>query len=324
MTAKSVDELFQNLQSDIKMHGHLSSPEATGFYAMHCPICRKEDRKTGGFKFEADKIVYNCFRGSCDASTVYELGNYIPRKFKALMREMSITIPMGLRLQKSATGIKTKRVLDASLYKEHVYKQQDIPEGWVPIFESEHPKVEVWADYLGKRACSLADVFMIESGKYRGLAAIGMYYFDRLIGFQILVDGNGKKKYLTETINDNLIYIPERRPESVMIVCEGLLDAKCFPNTVATMHSKLSPEQAYHLRDSELWFLPDRGDNKFIDQFAMYPNAKMIVPNWKHKDLNAAVMDMGVMEVAERIRECLISDKKAAKMKYNLWRKTKK
>lgn len=315
------EEALAKLQNDIKLHANLGQQEATGFYALHCPICKKSDRKTGGFKFEQDKIVYNCFRGSCPASTVYQIDGYIPRKFKALMREIGVTIPLELRLNKNTTTRKKRVSLDPSLYREASFKQQEIPEGWVPIHESEHPKVGVWVDYLGSRACTLSDVFMIESGKYRGLIAIAMYYFDKLIGYQIVVDGKGKKKYLTETINDNILYIPERRPESIMIVCEGLLDAKCFPNTVATLHSKLSPEQAYFLRDSELWFLPDKGDNKFIDQFYLYPNAKFIVPNWKQKDLNQAVCDMGVMEVAERIRESLISDKKLAKMRYNMWRK---
>jgi hypothetical protein len=317
---KTEQEAFTDLQSEIMSSCGLNSQEATGFYALYCPMCKKENKKTGGFKFESDKIVYNCFRGSCDASTVYECGEYIPRRFKDLLKEIDVKIPLQLRGKKTDLQKTVAKELNREIFEPNTYKDQKIPDGWIPFEESSHRSKDRWEDHFLERACTTEDVFIIETGAYRGKCAIGMYYFDKLIGFQIVTGNSAGTKYVNESINDDLLYIPERKPSSPTIIVEGLLDAKCFPNTTGTLNSRLTPRQAYHIKDREFWFLPDRKSNHFLEQMKLYPNSKLVVPKWDVKDLNEAVIEYGIMETAERIRNGLCSTYNEAKVHYELWR----
>lgn len=310
---------FNNLISDIIGSANLDRQEATGFYALHCPICNKEDRKTGGFKFENDQIIYNCFRGSCDASTVYTLDQPVPRKFKNLMDTIGVRIPMPLRSVRNSVQKMMQHELDKEFYEENHFKEIEIPEEWELLSDATGFFAEKWQDYLAERSCDLRDVWLIKSGIYRNLIAIAIHFFDKCIGFQIVTGKDEGVKYILETENDGCIYLPDREPSTPLIVVEGCLDAKCFPNTVATLKSKLNAKQAYHLRNRELWFLPDKSSNNFIKQMRDY-DAKIIIPNWKYNDLNEAVCNLGVMEVAHILKNNVIDNYHEAVIKYNLWR----
>ncbi|MBT8449368.1 MAG: hypothetical protein KJO69_06740, partial [Gammaproteobacteria bacterium] len=57
-----MSELEDNIKSAIPD----ARVSAKGFHLIRCPVCQSKAVKAG-FKFEPDKIVYNCFRGSCNA-----------------------------------------------------------------------------------------------------------------------------------------------------------------------------------------------------------------------------------------------------------------
>ncbi len=310
---------FQKLQEDIIGAIGLSRQEATGFHAMVCPICRNE-RKTGGFKFEQDKIIYNCFRASCGSSTVYEIDTPVSKKFKALMTAIGVKIPMTLNAKKNVLADAIRRTLDLELYEKVSYQEIECPEDWKPLQMAEGKYAEFWKQTISNRQVELNDIFFIKSGVYKNLVAGGIYYYDKLIGFQIITRNTNGPKYIVETINDGLVYLPERTIPNIPILVEGYLDAKCFPNTVATLHSKLSKKQAYILKDCrEWWLLPDRNTENFLEIMRDYPNCKMIIPNWRYKDLNEAVMELGVIEVAEIIKNSLVDNYQEAKVKLRLW-----
>ncbi len=171
---------FANLKDDISHACSLTQQEATGFYAIHCPICNKTDRKTGGFKFETDSIVYNCFRASCDASCVFEVGKPVSRKFRRLMDQIGVSIPVNLLLVKSTFQKELEANLEDDLYQKHFYKEMKVPDGWISL---EHDGNKKWIEYYTRRACPIDDVFIIKKGPNRGLTAVALYYFDKLIGF---------------------------------------------------------------------------------------------------------------------------------------------
>jgi len=315
-----VSQEFEDLKSDIISVIGASRQEATGFYSIHCPICKKENRKTGGFKFEDDKIIYHCFRGSCDADTVYQLGEYVPKKFRRLMDEIHVQIPLSLRTSKSRPSF-TQEKLDEDLYEKNSYIEMQIPDDWVPLSEDDSERGMHWRNYLDSRMCDYVDCYLIKKGQYKGLLAIAMYFYDRLIGYQVI--SRDKQLYIKVTENKSLLYLPEREIPENPIIVEGTLDAKCFPNTIAVLSNNISPRQAYHLRNTKSWtFFPDRtGGNKFVESIKLYGKGNLVVPDWSDNDLNAAVCRYGVIECAYRIKNSTYDSLTNAEIRYKMWRK---
>lgn len=314
-----MEKEFQKLVSDIMGSIDMGRAEATGFHTVYCPICKKMERKTGGFKFEMDAIVYNCFRGSCDASTVYRMGEPISRKFKALMNELGVTIPMPLRVVRSSIQKTMERELSKELYEPNTFRDVEIPEHWIPLAEADGFFADKWRTHLDERACDYTDTWLISRGLYKNYIAIVLRYYDKVIGVQIVTGNNDGAKYILETENEGCLYLPEHTPTSPQIIVEGVLDAKCFPNTCATLRSKLNPKQAYHIRNGEWWFLPDKSSNNFLEQMKQYEGSKIIIPEWDYHDLNEAVCNLGVMEVAKIIKESVVDNYREAVIKYKLW-----
>lgn len=312
-----MSEAFEQLKTDIIIHAGLESPEATGFYAVYCPVCGKNDRKTGGFKLEHETIGYHCFRGKCDASCVMTLGEPISRKFRTLMDAIGVKIPVELRMAKSSIRKVMEDALDEDLYQKNVFNDMAVPEEWIPLYEAPRKNFDYWAKYFEDRCVPLQDIFFAMDGKYKGLAIVGVYFYDKLIGFQVVNPG-GRVKYITLTDSDHIVYFPDRYPRDPIIVVEGLLDAKCFPNTCALFRSRIVPEQAYHLRGRDVIMLPDSSGNGFIDQFHEY-GWKICIPPWKENDLNGAVQTYGVMRTAQMIMNNVYTNRIEAEARFRLW-----
>lgn len=308
---------FDRLTSDIM--SHLDRREGSGWWSIHCPVCKEQRTRTGGFSFEDDTIIYNCFRGKCDANCQLKHGEYVSKKFKNLMLCMGVSIPVELLVaRKDKSKLAAALADDDHLYKKHSYKAIQPPDGFVRLEECpSRSLVSEATSIFESRACSTEDVFVAVDGKYKGLTGFGMYLGDKMIGFNII----SKNKYISHFGgNSNVLYTPSRSLySSPIIVVEGGLDAKCFPNTVAVLGPKITPEQAYLLRGKDVIMLPDRkGNSKFIDQFSSY-GWKICIPSWTENDLNEAVCSYGVLVVAKKIAESTTKDLLTAKMRYKLW-----
>lgn len=322
----NIEKEFDNLKQEIIYKANLGSQEATGFHAVHCPICKKTDRKTGGFKLEHDKIVYHCFRGSCDASTVLELAQPPSRKFRALMEAIDVEIPLELRMVKSSFQ-RQMETLNDDLFKKHYYKDVKKLPDFVSFDEGKQIYQDFWEDYFTTRATPFHDVLLCNEGVYKGCCALQMKYYDKTIGYQIITQRGDYIKQFDG--NTNLVYIPESGYlpsglDDTVLVVEGSLDAKCFPSTIAVMQSKISPEQAYVLRGKKnVIMIPDMDNtNHFIDQFHRYEGWSISIPDWGSdcKDLNDAVIKYGVIVVAELIMEGRTYDKYKAEVLYRMHR----
>lgn len=307
---------FEKLKTDLISRAGLHTKEASGFYAVYCPVCGKENKKTGGFRIEDDSIIYNCFRGSCDGTVVYEAGTPISKKFRRLMDLYGVQIPADLRMIRS-TFKRELENLDESLYKKNQYKDCDEPEYMVEFEDAPSHFKNHWVKEFDKRKTPLDDTYIINKGRYKGCCAIEMKFYERTIAYQIhTLNGN---YVMHSNGNSNPIYLPEHVvPDSPIILVEGTFDAKCFPNAVATMKKTITPEQAFHLRGKEVIMLPDKTGNHFIDVFSDY-GWSMALPDWDVKDLNAAVCKYGILSAARMIRESIITDKLKAKTKYKIW-----
>lgn len=317
----NTEQAFNELIQDIHNYAGLSAQEATGFYAIHCPVCHKTSKKTGGFKFEDDSIIYNCFRGRCNASCVYKLGEPISYKFKHLMSSVGVTIPVQLRAVKSSFQKKMQEALDSSLFVKHSYS--DISDHLDEIgdcCEYEFGLDDFWDRELIRRAIPLNDILFCYNGQYDGCIVLPVVWYGRVVGFQIVTK---KGHYISYNVgNSHVIYSPTGGcPTGTVLCVEGTMDAKCFPSTVGIFGDKITPQQAYQLRGRDVVFLPDRsGGNKFIKQYTDY-GWKICIPPWEEKDLNAAVMRYGVIAVARMIRENIYSVKDSTKadLAFRLW-----
>jgi len=320
----TIETDFDNLVNDIKYSGFVNSQEATGFFSLHCPICGENKKKTGGFKFESDKIVYNCFRGSCDANTVYERGNGIPKKFKALMGAINVTIPPTLRVRQFQQKLVTQEEWDERLLKPHTFKPISLPnETLQPLIGANpgDPLTKRWIDYFTSRKVSYRDVILIHSGDYKGNCIIPFYYNGILIGMQIIT----KSGYVAANQgNSHVIYAPDGHLDGdLVIVVEGTIDAKSLPFCVATLNNRIKPEQAWFLKSKKnVIMLPDRtGGNEFVKQFHQYDGWGLCVPPWGEKDLNAAVCKYGVFTVSKMIRDYTYYQKTKAESAFRMWSK---
>lgn len=312
-------EAFNKLKDDIQTFANLSSATSTGFAEVKCPICASQGKvRTGGFKFEHDKIIYNCFSASCEATCVYEYEQPISRRFRSLMGEYGVQIPVSLRAKKSQFQKEMERVLRSEMYEEHKYESIPTPRGWIPLTE-EHGE---WYQHFIKRRCDPSDILYIPNGQYAGCAAIPMKHKTSTIGFQIATL-YGSTKYITHTSehNDNLIYINGGWIGKDIILVEGILDAKCFPNTVAIMKGNISPKQAYFLAGRQVSVIPDRhSGDKLLEQAKLY-GWNVIIPQWKDVgDLNDCVVKYGKLLTAKMIVDRRFTDYTKAHIAYKIWK----
>lgn len=310
---------FDRLSSDIQLH--LDRQESTGWFSLNCPVCGEKRKRTGGFKFGDEMIVYNCFRGKCDANCRLENGGFVSRKFKELMLAMGVTIPIEILTakRKSSLQLAIEGGSTDPLYTEHSYSEFVLPDGVVPLEKAGASLRRDAISYFESRRCPTNDLFAATEGRYAGLFGFGMYQGRRLIGINMITDSS--KYFSLFGGNAHVLYTPEHRLGKTVILVEGGIDAKCFPSTAATLSASISPEQASFLHGRRVIMLPDRtGKNRFIEQFHQY-GWEISIPDWEEKDLNAAVMRFGKLVAARKIMEGIQRDRLAADVRYGLWAK---
>jgi hypothetical protein len=233
------------------------------------------------------------------------------------MESIGIDIPIELKMVKSSFQ-KQMESLDDNLYKKHSYQDIQLDEHFDLLTETSHPNRFFYEEYFESRHTSYDDVIIFTTGQFRGLAAIPMMFYDKLIGVQVItLEGKYVKLFYDNT---DVLYIPEGKIQDPVIAVEGALDAKCFPNTIATLGSHITSKQAYFLRGKHVIMVPDKKGNKFIDQFYKY-GWSISLPEWGNdcKDLNDAVCRYGVISVAEMIRESEVKDRLRGAIMYRDW-----
>lgn len=308
---------FLDLQNEIMMNAGLQQQAATGFYETYCPVCGYEKRRTGGFRLDHDEIIYNCFRASCDASCVLVRGEPVSRKFRNLMQAISTTIPPEIRAVRNTIQAQIQKELESDLYTEHHYKQIRVPKNWTPLDPDRDTEL---ADYYLSRGCDPSGIYVIRAGLDKGLSAIPMYHYDKLIGFQV-VDPGGAVKYRNHADgNEHLLMINGGYVRSPVILVEGVMDALCFPHAVGTLAYRLSPEKAYQLRGKEVIVFPDKkGGEQYLQIMKDYGWKAYIPESREVGDLNDMVRRYGKIATARMIRENVLDDYRKAVVAFKAW-----
>lgn len=306
---------FDELKLRITTSAGLGRSESTGFHSIACHVCNNS-RKTGGWKFEHDKIVYHCFRASCGTSSVYEYGNPIPRRMRDIFRIIGVDVPPSLLMVKSSFQ-KELENLDDRLYTKPRNKPVHMPAGTIEYDLYSGPHKAFWDEFMARRMLPPDDFIIADGGQYRGCLGVKLRGLGGIYGYQFITKNGLYLKHFEG--NENILYVPSGRINNTVVLVEGTLDAKCFPNTVATLSSKVAPEQAYLLRGKRVIMLPDRTGNGMIDQFHEY-GWSISLPDWDANDLNEAVQKYGVIYSAKMIMNNLYEDKLKATTAYRLWR----
>ena len=310
---------FDKLVADINLHGGLQKQAATGFYPVVCPFCRSE-RITGGFRFDSDQIAFNCFRASCGGSCGYTKDEPISRKFRELMDIIGVKIPVELKVKRNPIQLQIEKELEEALYEKHFYKEIDPPDNWRPL----NNRDEGWIHYFTSRGCDPYEAYVFTGGSQKGLAAVPMYYYSKMIGYTV-VNPQGKVRYLNYSEgNTHTMMINSGIIRNRVILVDGFIDAFCFPNTVGILGKSISKEQAYFLRGKEVILFPEKeGGERLFSQAKKY-GWKVIIPPWDDvKDLNDCVVKYGKITTAKMIKESIIEDPVKAKVSFGLWANAK-
>jgi hypothetical protein len=306
-------ELEENIKTSVIFH----SIAATGFHTLKCPVCN-DTRIRAGFVFESDRVVYNCFRGKCDASGEYVYGQYMSRKFRQLMRTLDVEIPVEVRLNNKK---QVQHEYDKSLYEQHSYKAIELPEDVVEYDPYKHYWFE---EMLSDRCVDFNRKLYVGTDKeWEHKLIVPFYHLNKLIGWQGVSYFSSTKstRYLTSSGNTDIIYINNdigriiKRP----IIVEGIMDASVFGDSIAILGNHVSKKQAYMLRCSSPILIPDRKDSNFLKAAKKY-GWDISIPKWKEKDLNAAVQNHGKLVTAKMIYDGITNNITKAEVKYNLWR----
>lgn len=303
---------MSELQDLILKSVKLGIKTGTGFREIVCKVC-KDHRKRAGFMFKEDgTIVYNCFRGKCDASCVFTPGEPMSGKFKHLLYVYGVKLPPEMALELSVTKpAAPAKVLNPVIYEEHHYRTTELP----AYFMRYDPKAHWLArEYLAERFIEDMDFYV---NTEQDFLYVPLRFYDRLIGYQAIK--LGQKFYQRSTENTDLLYFPNGEVPAEPILVEGIIDAKSIPFGVATLQPTVSKKQAYILRNTNPILLPDKEGSRFM-QVAKTYGWRVIIPTYKEKDTNKALAKYGRLVLAEILRDNVISNYDTAKMKYELWR----
>jgi len=286
----------------------------SGYHNVVCKVCA-DHKKRAGFAFHPDgSIIYNCFRGKCTASCAYVPNNPISYKFKKVLSSFGVVIPAAMLVQmQSHTSSVSPPAYDKQLYKQHVYSNMNLPVTFLNYNPAVHKRA---AQYLADREIHDLDYYV--SNDSDAWLHVPLRYYSDLIGYQSIKLTD--KFYLKSTNNTDMIYFPDGKVPDQPVIVEGIMDAKSIPDGIAVLQPTVSPRQAYTLRKKNPILLPDREGSRFLGVAERY-GWPIIIPPWKEKDTNKAILKYGRIMVAEMMKESIVDNIETAKLKYDIWTK---
>ena len=301
-----------SLEELIKTSVPFTRVNSSGWSEVICPCCN-DYKPRGGFYFDDEVIIYNCFRGKCPIkSIVYTHGEPMSYKFRSVLDAFGIVPPLELLANRKQKKI--VEIIDNNLFEEHHYNECKLP--------VECRRLDLSKDIRYKRYLEIREIdpfdeyYVADKGIHKNNIIIPFYFYKKLIGYQSL-DINSGNYYKSEG-NSDLIYFPNGKVPETPIIVEGVLDAKTIPNGIAVLQSTVSKKQAYFFRNKKPILLPDRKGSRFLDVAKKY-NWKLCIPNWKEKDPNEFVKKYGRLVLAQKIREGIQDSLNKSELLLRLW-----
>lgn len=294
---------MNDVENLIKKHVAFHDTSSGGFSTLKCPVCN-DYKVRAGFKFEIDRVGYNCFRGKCPLKgTVWVFDEPIPKKFKQLMKKLGVKLPASVLLEDK----KKKPDIDKELFEEHHYKTVELPKSFVPLkINSDKIIHKKFQNLLEKRHIDFSDkkFYVGVSAEWANKLIIPIKFKGKLIGW---IGWGLDGRYLKSSDNTDKIFVNSDGGwlnVGEPLIVEGIMDALCFPDAIAVFGNTVTKKQAYMLKDLKPILIPDRKDCRFIDVSKKY-TWRISYPDWgkNNKDINDGVINYGVLYVNKLIHD---------------------
>jgi len=310
-----IQQLISDIQSVVG-----SNVSGSGFITCTCPICHSKSK--GGFKFENDTIVYNCFKAKCDSTCSISDNEPVYPKFKALMDTMGIDIPLELRIKSKGKTNKVKETINEKLYTYHKYESVKLPDDFIDY----DPEYYWWfANLLEERKITFhTELYIGQEGEWKNLLIVPCRYNGRLIGWQGIGHYNGNTWYKNSS-HSALMFINNKDGiiKDNPIIVEGIMDAGSYKDIIAVFGNKVTKKQAYFLRNKSPILLPDRTGSNFDETSKKY-KWMMCIPSWKEKDINETIIKHGMFVTMKRIHDGLVDYSTKSVAKFKMWNRKRR
>lgn len=273
----------------------------SGWTHGNCPMCilngesRPDEKRRGGFTFDEDGFVYNCF--NCGYKVVYKNGYSFTNRLERLMKGFGTQDSdiQRLKLDLMREGDISHLVSNTKKKKTLLYdwKEIELPEDAKPLIQWGEVDDNIISaiQYLEDRGFDSSDErFMYSKTKLNGRMnkrfIIPFTYKNKIVGYTARWIGKppeGMPKYFNQSPKNDYVYgIDRQTNKKIVIVTEGQLDA-IITDGVAIGSNKINDSQAEIIESlaDRIIVLPDfdSAGTTMVD-FAISRKWEVSFPEW--------------------------------------------
>lgn len=307
----------------ISQHVKLTNPNSTGWRSCLCKVCHDHGHKgtRGGFQLDlfTGTVVYSCF--NCGHISGYSPGQHLSNKMKVVLDAFQIPeVDYNLCVFNNL-GAEQKKI-DAQIQKI-TPDETTLPKGSYLLQDIDDDQCQVAIGYLTDRCINWKDYpfYLVEkhNTKWYGRLIIPCYLDNKLVFYQGRdMTDSMLLRYLSPNIKiSSVLYgyhnIMKQNDQPLYVV-EGVFDAM-FVDGVAIFSNKLSDIQIQWINKSNRTkvIIPDSVGNgwKLAEQaLSLGWNVSLVIDDFGScKDINAAVIEYGILYVLHAIKQNIIEDK---------------
>lgn len=304
----------------------------SGWTHGNCPMCvlngqpRPDEKGRGGFMFEDDSFIYNCF--NCRYKVTWQTGYSFTKKLEKLLsafgtqqsdiQRLKLDLMREGDISHLVSFKKEKKQLSAISWKE-----VQLPDDAKPLMEWEEVDDNIIAaiTYLEERGFDSTDPrFMYSKSKLNGRMnkriIIPFTHNDKIVGYTARWIGNppeGMPKYFNNTPKNDYVYgIDRQKGKSTVIVTEGQLDA-IVTDGVAIGSNEINDDQGDIIESlaDNIIVLPDfdKPGGLMVD-YALNRGWGVSFPEWDEcKDVGDALLKYGRLYTVRSILDNVVTNK---------------
>lgn len=304
------------------------APTAQGWYSIRCLVCNDHKyKKRGGWKFEDNKVAYNCF--NCGAKAVYDSATgQVSDAMKSILQAYQVPeddinklVLEGLKKSRRVIHTTTEELESRVVKRKTKLKILELPDHFVKLTEAaKTPWGKVAIEHLREER-NIAETsypFYIslstraEDKKWLARLIIPYYKGDKLIFYQgrDLTENKKRLKYLSPDVGRSAIFYGydniETHSLEPLYVAEGFFDAHPI-NGAAILSNTMSKEHIEVLQKCprKKVVIPDkRGDGHKLALQALKLGWSISIPDiGECKDISEAIVKYGKLYVMKSIVE---------------------
>ena len=300
---------------------------ARGFHNVNCPACG-DRRKRGGFApTPTGGFRYFCYNAGCtfnEQPTGWEPGNGLVGRVATLFRLLGCSIKAIPLKERMVTNVERQDSVEVATK----FSTRDLPGGSMPIMkalEKFGDRAAPAVEYLFSRG----DFYLYPDYENRfwwsvtipDFVLIPFFHHDRVVGYMgrsIRKGVDGTKRFIQSAEKEYLF--DQHRIKNMskhVLVMESPMSAIPLGG-VASRSNRLSPKQVNLLKVSDKIpvLIPDyKGEEwKPYLNVAEQEGWPIATPNWKYKDVGAAMQDMGCANALMVLMESMTVNYKMAEI----------